>query len=183
MGFRVDIERCFGCHACEMACKNEYQLEPKIRWRKLYPINESSYSLPERNHMSLACNHCEKAECVRVCPVKAYSKREDGIVIHNQKRCIGCKMCMMACPYEVPQYNERLKKAEKCNMCAEKLDKGEQAACVAACPAEALSIIDLESDYQYDLVSELPGYPNPVITKPTTRFVKPRIGIQVRRDQ
>lgn len=183
MGFLVDAERCIGCHTCEMACKNEYQSEPGLRWRKVYPINESKYSLPERNHISLACNHCEAPECLRVCPVKAYSKREDGIVIHDQGRCIGCKMCMMACPYEVPQYNGRLKKVEKCNMCVERLDKGQKTACTAACPVEAISVIDLNEYTKYGLQIDLPGLPDSEITKPTTRYIKPKIGMQVRRDQ
>lgn len=183
MGFIVDINRCIGCHTCEMACKNEYQLDPKVRWRKVYEINEDSYAVPERSYMSLACNHCEKPECLRVCPVKAYTTREDGIVMHDQKRCIGCKMCMMACPYEVPQYNEEKKKVEKCHMCAEKLDKGEETACVAACPAEALSTVDLEEYYRFGLSMTLPGFPDPDITKSSTRFIKFKNGIQVRRDQ
>lgn len=183
LGFLVDTERCIGCHTCEMACKNEYQSVPEVRWRKVYPIDETKYSLPERNHLSLACNHCEEPECLRVCPVKAYTKREDGIVIHDQGRCIGCKMCKMACPYEVPQYNERLHKIEKCNMCSQRLDKGERTACVIACPAEALSVIDLNESFVYGMQIQLPGFPDPSITNPTTRFIRPVIGMQVRRDQ
>lgn len=182
LGFLVDTERCIGCHSCEMACKNEFQSEPGVRWRKVYPINEQRYSLSERNHISLACNHCERPECLRVCPVKAYTKRQDGIVMHDQRRCIGCKMCIMACPYEVPQYNVRLHKVEKCNMCSERLDRGEKTACVSGCPAEALSVIDLNEAQPYGLQIDLPGMPSPEITNPTTRFIKPVIGLQVRRD-
>ncbi|MFZ5627020.1 MAG: 4Fe-4S dicluster domain-containing protein [Bacillota bacterium] len=183
LGFLVDSERCIGCHACEMACKNEYQLDPSIRWRKVYPLKEEGFPLPERNFMSLACNHCEHPECARVCPVKAYTKREDGIVIQNHDRCIGCKMCIMACPYGVPQFNERYKKVEKCHMCARRQDQGEKPACVAGCPMEALSVIDLNSFNRYGTVKSLPGFPDPSITKPATRFVKPTIGVQIRRDR
>ena len=63
MGFIVDADRCIGCHTCEMACKNEYQLHPKVRWRKVYEINEESYSVPQRSFMSLACNQIGRASC------------------------------------------------------------------------------------------------------------------------
>lgn len=183
LGFLVDSERCIGCHSCEMACKNEYQLDPKIRWRKVYPLREDNFSMPERNFMSLACNHCQEPECLRVCPVAAYTKRADGIVIQNHDRCIGCKMCIMACPYQVPQYNERYRKVEKCHMCAQKQDQGEKPACVNGCPMEAISVIDLNQFNKYGTSKTLPGFPDPQITKPTTRFIKPIIGVQIRRDR
>lgn len=183
LGFLVDSEKCIGCHSCEMACKNEYQQDPQIRWRKVYPVNEASFSLPERIYMSLACNHCEEPECLRVCPVAAYSKRDDGIVIHDHDRCIGCKMCIMACPYHVPQFNTRYGKVEKCHMCAAKQDNGELPACVAGCPMEAIEVVDLNDFARYEAVTALPGFPDPTITKPTTRFIKPYIGAQIRRDR
>lgn len=183
LGFLVNMEQCIGCHACEMACKNEYQLDPKIRRRKVYPVNEANFAMPERVFMSLACNHCEDPECLKACPVKAYSKREDGIVMHDQSRCIGCRMCIMACPYKAPQYNEKVKRVEKCHMCAQKQDKGDKPACVAGCPMEAISIIDLNSFNKLGVVKSTPGFPNPNITKPTTRFIRPEIGKQVRGDR
>ena len=183
LGFLVDVERCFGCHTCELACKNEYQLDPDIRWRKVYQIREDAYTMPERIFMSLTCNHCDQPECLRVCPVVAYTKRNDGIVLHNQGRCIGCGMCIMACPYKVPQYNKKQKRVEKCHMCAHKQDQGQKPACVTGCPAEALSVIDLETFSDLGTTGKLPGYPDPKITKPTTRFIQPSIGVQIRRDR
>lgn len=183
LGFLVDAERCIGCHSCEMACKNEYQLEPKVRWRKVYPIKEDSFGLPERNFMSLACNHCEEPACLKVCPVIAYTKRPDGIVLHDQNKCIGCRMCMLACPYTVPQYSETRKKVQKCHMCAERQDQGLKPACVTGCPMEALSVIDA-AEFSMPLSAKaLPGFPDISITKPTTRFIKPVIGVQVRRER
>lgn len=183
LGFLVDSERCIGCHSCEMACKNYYQIHPALRWRKVYPLKEEEYTMPERNFMSLACNHCAKPECLRVCPVGAYTKREDGVVIQNPERCIGCRLCTMACPYQVPQFNPDVKKVEKCNMCFQLIDKGETPACVAGCPMEAISVIDLESFDHFGTVKSQPGFPDPSITQPSVRFIQPSMGAQVRRDK
>lgn len=183
MGFVINSERCIGCNSCTMACKNFNRLDPDILWRKVYPIKEDVYGNSSRMHMSIACNHCENPQCQKVCPVNAYSKREDGIVIHNQDRCIGCKMCITACPYNVPQFNERKRKVEKCHMCYERLDQGLQPACVATCPVDAIEVVDLNS---YDLsgtVADLPGFPDPKITNPSVRFIRPKVGVQVRRDR
>lgn len=182
LGFLVDSDRCIGCHSCEMACKNYYRLDPVIRWRRVYQLPENAMPVPGRYFMSLACNHCARPECVRVCPVGAYSKREDGIVVQDHDRCIGCRMCTMACPYQVPQFNEQQKKVEKCNFCQERIDRGEQPVCVAGCPVEALSVIDLDSFEDYKAAEQLPGFPDPKITNPSVRFVQPKPGIQIRRD-
>lgn len=175
MGFLVNSNKCIGCHSCEMACKNFNLLDPQIRWRKVYEIPEESFGTPTRMSMSLACNHCEKPECLRACPVKAYSKRDDGIVIHNEDRCIGCQMCVKACPYHVPQYNEEKKKVEKCHMCYERLDQGLKPACVGSCPTGAIDIIDLNEFDDENTVTALPGFPDPSITNPSVRFVTPNI--------
>lgn len=180
--FLVNSDRCIGCHACELACKNEYQLEPAVRWRKVYPFNRQGYGIQARTFASLACNHCENPACLKACPVTAYTKRPDGIVLHDQKRCIGCKMCVMACPYKVPQYNAKLQKVEKCHMCAQRQDEGKPPACVQGCPMEALSVIDLDSDEGKFYPDDVPGFPDIHITRPTTRFVRPKVGAQVRRD-
>lgn len=183
LGFLVNCDRCIGCHSCEMACKNEYQHEPYIRWRKVYPLQEDAFGGPAREFASMACNHCEDPACLKACPVRAYTKREDGVVIHDQQRCIGCRMCMLACPYKVPEFNERAKKVEKCHMCAARLDRGEKPACVAGCPMEAISVIDLNADTGRQASRKLTGFPDVSITNPTTRFIKPTVGIQVRREK
>ncbi|WML54438.1 4Fe-4S dicluster domain-containing protein [Neobacillus sp. PS3-12] len=175
MGFIVNSDKCIGCHSCEMACKNFNLLDPQIRWRKVYKIQEDAYGSPTRMSMSLACNHCEHPQCLKVCPVDAYTKREDGIVIHNDDICIGCKMCTKACPYQVPQYNVEKKIVQKCHMCYERQDQGLKPACVASCPVGAIDVVDLNelSDEGYE--KELPGFPDPSITNPSVRFVKPSV--------
>lgn len=183
MGFIVNSEKCIGCHSCEMACKNYYQLDPDIRWRKVYPLRDDVYEKPSRMYMSLACNHCDSPQCLKVCPVNAYTKREDGIVIQRHERCIGCRMCVMACPYKVPQYNQRQKKAEKCHMCYQRQDNNEKPVCVKGCPLEAIEVVDLTNYEEFGTAAELPGFPDPQISKPSVRFIKPKIGVQIRRDK
>lgn len=184
LGFLVNCDRCVGCHSCEMACKNYYHQDAQIRWRKVYEVKEGAHSsLPVREYMSLACNHCEEPACLRACPTRAYEKREDGIVIHHHDRCIGCQMCIMACPYNVPEYNSDKGKVEKCHMCYERIDRGEKPACVASCPVDAIDVIDIAATREFGLDREYTGFPNPGITKPTTRFIKPSGLKQVRRDQ
>lgn len=181
IGFLVNSDRCIGCHACELACKNEYQQEPDIRWRKVYPLKENSFGGFAREFASLACNHCVDPACLKACPAMAYVKREDGIVMHKKERCIGCKNCMLACPYKVPEFNKKTKKVEKCHMCAMRQERGEKPACVAGCPMEAISVVDITDDIA-GAERSLPGFPNVAITNPTTRFIKPVVGQQVRRD-
>lgn len=182
-GFLVNIERCVGCHSCEMACKNMNQLDPDIRWRKVYEIEETAYSnVPVRIYASLACNHCEDPACLKACPTGAYTKRADGIVVHDHDKCIGCKMCVMACPYDVPQYNPNYKKVEKCHMCHERIDQGLDPACVAGCPMDAIELIDMNQITEFGLDKECVGFPDTSITKPNVRFIKPRSLVQVRRD-
>jgi len=90
----------------------------------------------------------------------------------------------MACPYNRPQYNTTVKKVEKCNLCYERLDRGEKPACVAACVLEALEVVEIneELDYKTGVLKTLPGMPDPKITNPSIRFIGPKQGVQIRRD-
>lgn len=137
--FLVDAERCIGCFSCAMACKNQYHQEPGVIWRQVYPLDEQIYPHRERAFLSLACNHCEHPTCLEVCPVQAYTKRdEDGVVIHDQDKCIGCGNCIRSCPFGAPRYNPVEKRAEKCSFCWQRLDAGLKPACVTACTTHAL---------------------------------------------
>ena len=184
LGFLHNSEKCVGCRGCEMACKNEYQIDATPEWRKVFQLHEDDYSLPTRMFFSMACNHCASPECLRVCPVKAYTKRHDGIVIHDPNRCIGCRLCTMACPYDRPQINPAKKKVEKCNLCYQRIDNGEEPACVAACIPGALELVEINDtlDQKTGVLKTLPGLPSPKITTPSIRFIGPKQGKQIRRD-
>lgn len=181
LGFHHNMDKCVGCKACQMACKNEYELEAEVNWRRVYPFREDP-AAPERSFISVACNHCENPECARVCPVGAYSKREDGIVVQNHEKCIGCRLCTMACPYGATRYSPSHRKASKCELCKTRLDAGLQPACVAACPTKALQQIELETFNDAKAVRSVPGFPNSDITNPSIRFTPPVGGRQYRRD-
>lgn len=89
--FLVNSDKCIGCRGCAMACKSFNQLEPDRFWRYVYPLDKDIYPHEERAFYSLACNHCEHPACVAACPVEAYTKREDGVVVHNPERSLAAK--------------------------------------------------------------------------------------------
>jgi DMSO reductase iron-sulfur subunit len=183
LAFSVDADRCIGCFTCAMACKNQYHQEKGVIWRKVYPLAVEIYPHRERAFYSLACNHCENPVCLRVCPVKAYYKRKkDGIVVHQQDRCIGCRNCIRSCPYGAPQFNPVLKKAEKCSFCWQRIDAGLLPACVHACPVQALQLVDLSRFDATGLVHYAPGFPKFPSVNPSVRFRLPRLPLVVRRE-
>jgi DMSO reductase iron-sulfur subunit len=174
--FLVDVNRCIGCFSCAMACKNYNGIEGRIKWRQLYPLSEKHFAYDERAYYSLSCNHCANPVCVSACPTGAYRKREsDGVVIHDQTVCIGCTNCIRACPYGAPQYNEILKKAEKCSMCHERQDSGLEPACVQACPVKAITVEELTGLDAPQSMKTPPGFPDSPALNPSVRFVLPQL--------
>lgn len=165
-GFYINMQGCYGCKTCEIACKSQNKLAAGVRWRRVRTLK--SEAPPAVSTLSMACNHCEKAECMRVCPVSAYSRRPDGIVVQNHGRCIGCRMCIMACPYNVPTYDPKEGKTSKCDLCAKRLDSGKKPRCVEACPAGALEVGNLsELQSQYGQDKAVIGSPAANITNPS----------------
>ena len=112
----------------------------------------------------LRCNHCENAPCVRVCPTEALFKRPDGIVDLDQSRCIGCKACIMACPYDAIYINPLKGVADKCNACAHLVDAGYLPACVAACPTNAIIFGDINDPKIQRILNSKPWF----VRKPET---------------
>jgi DMSO reductase iron-sulfur subunit len=184
LAFYVDAEKCLGCFTCAMACKNQYHQETGVVWRRVLPLAEEIYPHRERAFYSLACNHCENPTCSNVCPVKAYYKRDrDGIVVHEQEKCIGCGNCIRSCPYGAPQYNPSLKKAEKCSFCWQRIDAGLSPACVLSCPVDAILMVDLAQFDMAGLIQFPPGFPKFPALNPSVRFRLPKLPVVVRREE
>jgi molybdopterin-containing oxidoreductase family iron-sulfur binding subunit len=101
----VDLERCQGCRACTEACKIENNTAQGVFWMHVFRLETGEYPDTKMSFLPRPCQHCDNAPCVKVCPVGARFKREDGLVLTDPDRCIGCRYCELACPYGVNYFN------------------------------------------------------------------------------
>jgi molybdopterin-containing oxidoreductase family iron-sulfur binding subunit len=152
----IDLSKCQSdCTACLDACRHENNVafhndkRWDIHWIRKVNIRDKESENGTDKSVLLLCNHCENPPCAQVCPVQATYKREDGIVVVDHHRCIGCRYCMIACPYNARFFNYRENEewpntdfpkrshgvAESCNFCAHLVDQGRRPACVEACEA------------------------------------------------
>lgn len=143
-GFVIDQRSCIGCHACTVACKQEHDIELGVFRTWVKYIEQGSFPDARRYFSVMRCNHCDDAPCVEICPVKALYRREDGIVDFDTDRCIGCKACMNACPYDALYIDPRSNTAQKCNFCAHRVDAGLKPSCEIVCPTQAIISGDLD---------------------------------------
>jgi Fe-S-cluster-containing dehydrogenase component/formate-dependent nitrite reductase membrane component NrfD len=139
----LDQSRCIGCHACTTACKSENEVPVGVTRTFVKSVDVGVFPEVRRAFQVTRCNQCEDAPCVAACPTQAMYRREDGIVDFDKEICIGCKACMAACPYDAIFINPEDHSAEKCNLCAHRLDVGLEPACVTVCPVEAILVGDL----------------------------------------
>ena len=180
----IDLGACIGCDTCTVACKQENNLPTGVAWTQLITVdsfnkNENiqnlrrNYPHVKQDFLPLSCQHCVDGPCVDVCPTSATFRRpEDGIVMQDPSLCIGCRYCMVVCPFTTvriysdsqPSFTlpfptggnpigHRANTVEKCTFCAHRIEQGKQPACVEACPTQARifgDLIDPESE-----VSEL----------------------------
>ncbi|MFC1986283.1 sulfate reduction electron transfer complex DsrMKJOP subunit DsrO [Chloroflexota bacterium] len=114
-GMVIDLDKCVGCQACTIACKEENNVpygspqEQSMRresyWNKVIAVSNGEYPTGRVEFIPMPCMHCDDAPCVVVCPAKATYRRDDGIIMQDFRRCIGCKYCIAACPYGVRNFN------------------------------------------------------------------------------
>jgi len=144
-GFIIDNRKCIGCHACTVACKAEHEVPLGVNRTWVKYIEKGEFPNTRRLFSVMRCNHCDDAPCVEICPVTALFKRDDGIVDFDKRRCIGCKGCMQACPYDALYIDPDSNTAAKCNYCAHRVDIGLEPACVNVCPVHAIISGDLDN--------------------------------------
>ena len=170
-GMVIDLKRCSGCKTCSVVCKVANNIPNDIIWNRVltegcerFDSAEGTYPNLSRTYLPLACQHCENPACTKVCPVGAtYKDPETGVVRQDYDKCIGCRMCMAACPYNARTFNwndpvratgasygdarvpERARGVmEKCTLCKERTDEGDEPMCVRCCPADARIFGDLD---------------------------------------
>ena len=151
----VDPAKCIGCRACQVACKrwnnrpgeattfsSEWTNPPKLSFNTFTHIrfklehDETTGDIKWR-FFNWRCMHCHEPACAEACPVNAITKYEEGPVVVNVDRCIGCKFCVSACPFDIPQFDAVTGKVDKCHMCYDRVPSKEPA-CVQSCPTDAL---------------------------------------------
>jgi len=180
LAFHFDASTCIGCKACAIACKDKNNLPVGTNWRKVYQYGGGGWIADSENKdllipndvfvysLSTACQHCEKPACLEVCPAAAISKRDDGIVLIDANKCIGCRYCQWACPYGAPQFNDEIKAMTKCNFCYDLQDQGLKPACVDACVMRCLESGDLDELRQkYGDLAAIEPLPTSSITNPS----------------
>jgi len=191
-GYGLDLSRCIGCRRCVYACvreNNQSRVNPQLQWIRVLRLKKGSLinlensehyynpeTVPEPGFMYLPvqCQHCENPPCVRVCPVKATWKEQDGIVVVDYNWCIGCRYCIAACPYKGRVFNwaepsvplaelntevhylgnrPRMKNVvEKCTFCVQRTRRGRYPACVEICPTGTRkfgNLLDPASEIRY----------------------------------
>jgi anaerobic dimethyl sulfoxide reductase subunit B (iron-sulfur subunit) len=158
IAFYFDQNRCMGCNACTVACKDWNDVKPgQAHWRRLSTIETGSFPDVKVFNLVLSCNHCANPACTAACPVGAiYKREEDGIVIVDRDKCQDIRSCAVACPYDAPQFGDDVSEPEKnrnwsvdhpmqkCTFCWDRLADGLKPSCVASCPQRALDFGTLD---------------------------------------
>lgn len=199
LGWHVDLKRCIGCHACYAGCKAENGTDDDIHWRRVMVVEGGNYPSPTRWAVSLACNHCSEPACLKACPLSSLDSpgsqttgnpnhnaivkrgingdmdKGDGIVYVDTQYCIGCRRCVVACPYGNMKYDAKNEKAEKCVLCKHRIDAGLAPACVNTCVGKALThgkMTDIDTANP-TAAKTVTGFVDPALTQPNTRFKLP----------
>ncbi len=150
----IDLRKCTGCEACVLACKSEFDVPLSVSriWLKVVEIGH--YPNFRRVVVPRLCNQCDNPICVRNCPTSATFKHQDGFVLQRYNQCIGCRTCMIACPYNArhllpgrrTDMNKPTHVVDKCDFCIHRVTRGLLPACVAACPTRAMMFGDINDE-------------------------------------
>jgi anaerobic dimethyl sulfoxide reductase subunit B (iron-sulfur subunit) len=180
LAFYFNSSICTGCKACAIACKDRSDLPVGVNWRRVYQYeggnwihNPTNASLLIPNNVyvysiSISCMHCQDPACVNVCPTTAMYKRDDGVVLVDANKCIGCRYCEWACPYGAPQFSQEKGVMTKCDFCQDLQAQGQNPVCVDACVMRAIEFGDLEElRAKYGDIQAVDPLPDPNITKPS----------------
>jgi Fe-S-cluster-containing dehydrogenase component len=145
-----DMDRCIGCLSCEVYCKENKQLPEGPKLCQIIMLGRRVIrDLPREAYVYMGCFHCQNAACVAACPTRAVKKREsDGIVYVEPDLCVGCKACMVACPWGAAQWDPQKEKAVKCDLCKDRMDQGLKPVCVTVCTTQCLSLKEIEEPPQ-----------------------------------
>src|SRR4051794_4443433 len=143
-GFAIDLRKCIGCHACTIACKAEHEIPVGVNRCWVKTVEKGVFPTTRRLFFPVLCNQCDEAPCAKICPTHALFKRRDGIVDLHGDSCIGCRACMVACPYDQLFIDPNTHTAEKCNFCANRVENELLPACVSVCPTECRIFGDLD---------------------------------------
>ncbi len=153
-GFIIDLNKCTDCSACVLACAIENSSILSEDWREITTFNKQKVPGLPVFHYSIACNHCGLAPCKPACPAEAFSRdKATGAIVHQEEKCIGCRYCTWACPYDAPKYSVEKGVVEKCTFCLDRITDGEKPACALLCPTGALDYGPIE-----EKIAPTPGF-------------------------
>jgi Fe-S-cluster-containing dehydrogenase component len=144
-GMLINLKNCVGCHACTIACQNENNLPFEMKYCKVNKVGPvGKYPHITSYNTVISCMHCQEAPCVDGCPTGASCHRDDGIVVVDAEKCVGCLFCMVVCPYGVRELNHATGVVEKCSLCYTRLEAGQVTRCVETCQLKARIVGDLD---------------------------------------
>ncbi|MCB8814813.1 4Fe-4S dicluster domain-containing protein [Desulfosporosinus shakirovi] len=143
----IDTRSCIGCHSCTVACRVHNNLPVDMIYNPVTTVGPTGvYPNLHMAHIPLLCMHCEQTPCVNSCPTGASQRREDGIVWIEESKCVGCKTCVMVCPYGARVSNHEKGTVQKCDFCFDRVDKGSIPRCVQSCHQKARIFGDLDDE-------------------------------------